>query len=514
VHVADTPLHLFAPPAVDSGDQHVDQMIRDFLDGRAAGGGGPAEALSSRFQESAVPAGGLELGAYLAFLEREVVASASRTASPCYIGHMTSALPHFVQPLARLVAALNQNVVKLETASSLTPYERQALAMMHRLVYGFPEGFYQAHVQDPESTLGILTSGGTVANITALWCARNAALGPEGGFAGVEQEGLAAALAHHGCRGGAIVGSSLMHFSFDKAAGLLGLGVRGLVRVPVDARLRADPEAVRAAVRRCRDEGVRVLAVGGVAGSTEGGTVDPLDELADVAAEAGAHFHVDAAWGGALLFSRRHRGVLDGIARADTVTIDAHKQMYTPLGTGLLFFRDPALARLVEKNARYVLRRGSGDLGRRSLEGSRPAAVMHLHAGLHLLGWRGYEYLVDEGVRKAGYMAARIRERPEFQLVAEPQLNILLYRYLPESLRGRTLGPAETREVNEFNARLQKRQWDLGRTFVSRTTLERQGQDPVVALRAVIANPVTQESDIDCVLADQAAIARELCSAS
>jgi glutamate/tyrosine decarboxylase-like PLP-dependent enzyme len=111
-------------------------------------------------------------------------------------------------------------------------------------------------------------------------------------------------------------------------------------------------------------------------------------------------------------------------------------------------------------------------------------------------------------------MAGRIRQRPEFQLVAEPQLNLLLYRYLPEPLRDRAaagaLTPADTHALNRFNARLQKRQWDLGRTFVSRTTLDRGAAEPLVALRAVLANPLTQESDIDCVLADQSAIAREI----
>lgn len=514
VRLADTPLQLFAPPADQRDERHVDAMVHAFLESVRAGDGVPAEALIPRFCDTQVPCGGVDLGAYLEFLEREVVQHASRVASPRFIGHMTSALPYFVQPLARLVAALNQNVVKLETAASLTPYERQALAIMHRLAYGLGDGFYDAHVQDGDSTLGIVTSGGTVANVTALWCARNAALGPAQGFAGVEEEGMAAALAHGGYRRAVVVGSSLMHFSFDKAAGLLGMGIRGLVRVPVDAALRARPEAVRAAVERCRAEGDLVLAVIGVAGTTEAGSVDLLDELADVAAAAGAHYHVDAAWGGATLFSRRHRPLLAGIERADTVTIDGHKQLYTPLGLGMVLFRDPHLAAGVEKHATYVLRRGSGDLGRRSLEGSRPAAAVHLHAALHLLGRRGYEYLVDEGVRKAAYMAGRLRHHPEFELIAEPQLNLLLYRYLPEPLRDRaragTLTAEDTQALNRFNAELQKRQWDTGRTFISRTTLARDGMDSIIALRAVLANPLTRDADIDYVLADQVAIAREI----
>ncbi|HEX2090818.1 MAG TPA: aminotransferase class V-fold PLP-dependent enzyme [Longimicrobiaceae bacterium] len=501
------PLQLFSPAGDAEYERRIDELVRSFLRGPGVGSGVDTEIVAREFRDATIPSHPLATAEYLEFLARSVVAHSTRTSSPRYIGHMTSALPHFVQPLSKLVAALNQNVVKLETSRAFSPLERQALAMMHRLVYDFPPEFYAAHAQAGESTLGVVTSGGTIANLTALWCARNAALGPSEGFAGVEQEGMAAALHHHGYRRAVVIGSALMHYSFDKAADYLGLGVRNVVRVPVGRRHGVDVAAMRREMERCRAEGALVLALVGVAGSTDSGSIDPLEEVAELAREAGAHFHVDAAWGGALLFSRRHRGKLAGIDRADSVTIDPHKQLYTPLGTGLLFFRDPGLARTVEKHARYILRRGSADLGRRSLEGSRPGAVVFLHAGLHLLGREGYEQLVDEGMRKARYMADRVRERPGFELLAEPVTNIVLYRALPGCPRD----GAAPEAVDRFNVRLQQAQWEAGRTFVSRTTLDPgDGSPPVVALRAVLANPLTREEDVDAVLDDQVAIAATL----
>src|SRR5262249_34528450 len=156
--------------------------------------------------------------------------------------------------------------------------------------------------ENSDSTLGVVTSGGTVANITALWAARNASLGPQGDFGGVEREGLLAALRHHGYADAVVVGPESMHYSFTKAAGLLGIGERGLIRVRTDSRGRMDLAALRQTVAACQARGAHILAIVGVAGSTDAGALDPLREIADIAEEADAHFHVDAAWGGPLLF--------------------------------------------------------------------------------------------------------------------------------------------------------------------------------------------------------------------
>ncbi|HEV2147208.1 MAG TPA: pyridoxal-dependent decarboxylase, partial [Longimicrobiaceae bacterium] len=475
----------------------------------------PPGALEGLFLDTAVPHEPVGLHAYLDRLERDVVAHSPDTAAPGVLAHMTSALPSFARPLAALVAAMNQNLVRADASRAVTPCERQTVGMMHRLVYGEGEAFYGRHVQDPASTLGVVVSGGTLANVAALWVSRNRALGPVPGFAGIEEEGMASALEAHGCRGAAVVGSALMHYSFDKAAGMLGLGARSLVRVPVDAQQRVDVRELRRAMDDCRARGVRVLAVVGVAGTTDAGSVDPLDEVAEVAAEAGAHFHVDAAWGGALLFSERHRALLAGIERADSVTLDAHKQLFLPLGLSLALFRDPAAAAAIERHANYILREGTADLGRRTPEGSRPAAALHLHAALHLLGRSGYRRLVDEGVRKARYLADAVRRAPDFQLLTEPQTNIVLYRYLPPALRGPgggPLGDSAAARVDELNVELQQLQGERGRSFVSRTLVAGPAADPRlrVALRAVVASPVTGEADLDAVLQEQREIGREL----
>ncbi|MUG96488.1 putative pyridoxal-dependent aspartate 1-decarboxylase [Scytonema sp. UIC 10036] len=512
---------IFAPLQGKSIETQIDEMVedfsQDFLIADSANTNVNIEWIIKNFGDSKIPAQPTNFESYFQYLNENVVAHSIHTSAPQFIGHMTSALPAFVRPLAKLMTAMNQNAVKIETAKALSFCEREALAMMHRQIYNLSDNFYAQHIQNNQSTLGILVSGGTTANITALWCARNKSLGAKNEFLGIEKEGLSAALNFYGYKGAVVIGSELMHFSFDKAADLMGISTKNLMRVPVDSNNRVNIKALRQAVADCRQQNLHIIAVVGIAGTTDSGSIDPLEDIAEIAQENNIHFHVDAAWGGPVIFSRKHQHKLAGIEKADSVTIDGHKQLYLPMGIGMVFFRDPHLASSIEKQASYTMRKGSFDLGKRSLEGSRPGMALFLHAGLKLIGLNGYEFLIDEGIRKTQYMAARVSAMSEFELLAEPDTNLLIYRYIPEQFREgvttKQLSDIENRFINNFNERLQKMQRQIGRTFISRTTKTSISLDkeiPVIAMRAVIANPLTTEADIDTVLNDQIQIASEI----
>lgn len=466
-----------------------------------ANGAAPSDQVLEQFRGTAIPDVGWELSRYVELLGRDVVPGAVAMSSPRCLAHMTTPVPSAMAPLTELLVALNQNLVRADASATLSLLERQTLGMLHRLVFQRNGRFYLRHVQRPGNTLGMVVSGATLANLTALWCARNAALAP----AGVREVGLAGALADGGYRGAAIVGSESMHYSFTKAADLLGIGTANLVRVPLDSDDRVDPRALRRAVHRCQQSGRLVLAVVGVAGTTNSGAVDPLADVAEVAEEAGCHFHVDAAWGGPVLLSPRERHRLAGIARADTVTLDGHKQFRLPVGAGFLLFRNPSLAVHLEHAAPYAVRRGSPDLGLRSPEGSRPGIAMLLHAALHLFGRSGYAELIDLAQHQTGYLADRLRANPRFELLRDPQLNIVLYRYLPPADSDRSDLP----ETDALNVAIHRVQRQRGNALVSRTTTTSAGRE-VVALRAVLANPLTTLRDLDAVLAEQEYLGRVL----
>lgn len=473
-----------------------------------------ADSLVDCFRGTCIPEGLLTPAEYFDYLEDVVIPNSVNLASPRCMGHMTNMVPDFVPMLSELITSLNQNLVKKEASRVFTLLERQTLAMIHRAVFDLPGSFYAQSVQDDSRTLGIMTSGGTLANITALWIARNTCLGPADGFAGIEEEGVHAALRFYGYSDPVIIGSCLMHYSIEKAASALGLGAKSVIKIPVDSHGRVDIGELGRAAAECKEQRRRIVAIVGVAGSTDCGAIDPLAEIAEIAAGVGAHFHVDAAWGMPLLFSRLHRAKLRGIDLADTVTVDAHKQFYMPIGSSMLLVRDSLQANAIEKQTRYMLHEQSGDLGKRTLEGSRPASSLYLHAALHVIGGRGYGRIVDENIRKAAAMARAVRGRREFELLIEPETNIVLYRFVPEEYHDEVaygeLSPADNLLINEWNVRIQKAQYDAGRTYVSRTTLHLdygRGVVPVVALRAVISNPLTTMQDIDLLLEDQLRVA-------
>ena len=509
------------PEAPDSTLGRIDQAISDnltgFLQEHIVAVERDLDEIEMDFSQSRIPEEPTFVSDYTEFLKEKLVSQSVHTASPGFIGHMTSALPYFMLPLSRILTALNQNLVKVETSRAFTPMERQVLAMIHRLIYSDSDEFYSQWIQNSNYSLGAFCSGGTIANVTALWAARNKLCGPSGDFKGIAREGLFKALQHLDCQGLAILVSRRGHYSLAKAADLLGIGRDNLIAVETDENNRIDVKRLREHCTRLKSEGIRPLSLIGLAGTTETGNVDPLEALADLATELGCHFHVDAAWGGPTLFSDTYRGLLRGIERADSVTIDAHKQLYVPMGAGMVLFKDPALLSSIEHHAAYIIRRGSRDLGSRTLEGSRPGMAMLVHAGLSIIGRKGYELLIDQGIELARRFARRIDAHPDFELVSEPELNILTYRYIPAWVQ-ETLAHAPTERAARINELLdkiietmQKRQREAGRTFVSRTRLApgRYNGDTINVFRVVMANPLTTEEILAAVLDEQCEIAMQ-----
>ncbi|KAH6568835.1 hypothetical protein BASA61_006526 [Batrachochytrium salamandrivorans] len=559
-HDHDSVLHYFVPTTQSEKllDKYISGVIEAFLHEPS-----PIYTTSthiphdpqSAFGGLSIPDGGRpsgsDLEAYLNHLKTNVIDRSTRTASSRMIGHMTTALPFFHRPLARLLAALNQNVVKIETASTFTNLERQTLGMLHKAFYDLPDTFYQRHAYAPDYSLGVMASGGTIANITALWIARNKALAPNSsnGCRGIDKEGVVSAMGKYGYKRAVIIGSALMHYSFKKAADLLGLGEEGLCLIPTDAHFCMRVDLLKSKVDELISEGALIIAIVGIAGTTETGSIDPLFDIYSIAHRHNIHFHVDAAWGGPLIFSPEHRCKLNGISQADSITVDGHKQLYTPMGLGILLLRSPSLALYIRKTASYVIRNDSPDLGKYTLEGSRPANALYLHASLSLLGKHGLGILVTRSVTIVRQTAVRLDSHPSrcFQILHQPMSNLLLYRYVPSALRdaiadGSYISTKDDEAwISEATRRIQIRQAScvsvgavhphsltspnptggidppapFGQQqqplpgFVSRTRVWFRGHH-VDALRVVVANPLTTWDDIEGVISDQLHIGAEI----
>ncbi|ULF81460.1 pyridoxal-dependent aspartate 1-decarboxylase PanP [Vibrio alginolyticus] len=498
-------------------DESLSRNLNQFLREHIVAEEKPLREIEKDFSSAQIPEQPEFVSDHTEHLLDTLVSHSVHTSSPSFIGHMTSALPYFLMPLSKIMIALNQNLVKIETSKAFTPLERQVLGMLHRLIYGQNDTFYNQWMHSANHSLGAFCSGGTIANITALWVARNKALRANGSFKGVEKEGLFKAMKHYGYDGLAVLVSERGHYSLKKAADVLGLGQEGLVAVKTDANNRIIVDDLKAKIVELEKQNIKPIAVIGVAGTTETGNVDPLPEIAEVCQAHGCHFHVDAAWGGATLMSNHHRHLLKGVEMADSVTIDAHKQLYIPMGAGMVLFKDPDAMKSIEHHAQYILRKGSKDLGSHTLEGSRSGMAMLVYAAMHIISRPGYELLIDQSIEKARYFADLIKQQDDFELVSEPELCLLTYRYLPPFIR-EALAQAEGSQkeqlnelINELTQFIQKRQRETGKSFVSRTRLNPDQWQRIntIVFRVVLANPLTTKEILSSVLDEQREIAKQ-----
>jgi len=496
-------------------DKEISDNLMGFLTDRIVTREKSLTAIEQDFSVARVPEVPQFVSDYTDFVMDKLVAHSVHTSAPGFIGHMATPLPYFMLPLSRIMMALNQNLVKIETSKAFTPLERQVLGMMHSIVYDRDDVFYQENLHNSRRALGSFCSGGTTANITALWAARNQMFPATDSFAGIAREGLHRAIKQSDYHDLAIVVSERGHYSLGKAADVLGIGRANVVSIKTDINSKIDLLALREKCAELTANKIGIVAIVGIAGATETGQVDPLDQMAEIAEEYQTHFHVDAAWGGPTLMSNTHKHVMRGIELADSVTIDAHKQLYVPMGAGMVVFKSPTILGVVEHHAEYILRAGSKDLGQYSIEGSRPGMAMLVHAAFHIIGREGYEIIIDQNVAKAKRFAKMIDAHADFELITDPELNILNYRYVPAAVQQKLANSSaeQQTQINEvldrLTKRLQKQQRAAGKTFVSRTRFSqaRYSGKAVSVFRVVMANPMTTVETLEAILAEQCALA-------
>lgn len=436
------------------------------------------------FSRGVFPETGAGLDELLGDVERVVMPGLTRVASPRYLGMMNPppALPAVFADM--LAAAFNQNCSLWNQSPAGVELELAVVDELCRLA------------ELPSRTaFGVLVSGGSTANIMAVKLARARAMGrqvAEDGLWGMEYPV-------------AVYASEEAHYSFEKAMDFLGMGTRFLRLAPVDEHYRVNPDALRRLMESDCAQGLVPGCVVGIAGSTNTGSVDPLDELADVAAEFGAWFHVDAAYGGAALLAPEVRGRFKGIGRADSVTLDPHKWFFVPFECAAFLVRNGEDLRSgFTTKPHYYEEQKRGD-GRRTdfyeygLQGSRNFKALKLWMTLRFLGRRYYAEVVGRNLRFARRLADALRKDPAMQLFHEPDLGIVCFRARPAALRN------DGEALDAFNRRVHERIDREGRFWISRTRLGGRA----LALRVNFQNYRTRAEDVEELIDYLARLARE-----
>ena len=371
-----------------------------------------------------------------------------------------------------VISALNQSMDSFDQAPIATIVEQQMMKWLCR----------EAGL--PSTADGTFTTGGSQSNHMGLLLARDACVKKQWNWS-VQRTGLPpeARLLRVFC-------SEVAHFTVEKSAAQLGLGTDAVIRIEVDERFRMRPSALRDGLRKAAANGLRPMAVVATAGTTDFGSVDPLGEIAKIAGDYGAWLHVDAAYGGALLFSLQHKDKISGIDSADSITIDFHKLFWQPIPCSAFLLRDAPYFEAIKLHADYLNpesheEEGIPNLVTTSLLTSRRFDALKLWISFQAVGREKLGSMIDRTVRLAAHAADVIRRTPRFELICEPQLSTVVFRYVPRSAV----------DAHSFNAELKQILFNEGVAVVGLTRVRDVG-----CLKFTCMNPTTSEEQIEALI--------------
>lgn len=393
----------------------------------------------------------------------EILNRTTHVHHPKYIGHQVSPTAPITALSGMLSALLNNGMAIYEMGMSPSAIERVVInRLCKKLGYGKDSG-------------GFLTSGGTLANLTALLSARKAKVPHD-----VWNEG------HQDQLG--IMVSSEAHYCIDRAAKIMGLGEKGIIRIPTTQNFQMDTSLLQSYLDRAKWKGITVFAIIGSAPSTATGIYDDLEAIGKFAHTNHLWFHIDGAHGAAATFSEKYAHTVQGIQQADSVVIDGHKMMMMPtITTALLFKNDRHATATFSQKADYLLTPTDHEdwynSGKRTFECTKTMMSIHWYVLLKTYG----EEIFDEFVTRLYDMGHQFGEilqnNPHFELAVTPESNIVCFRYIDSNL--------DTMALNELNKNIRQNLLEDGEFYIVQTKLR-----GVQYLRTTIMNPFTTKEHL------------------
>ena len=368
--------------------------------------------------------------------------------------------------LAEMVtSAANTSMYTYEVAPVATLMEMKLIETLNHLI-----GFNQGE--------GLMVTGGSNANLMGMLCARHRCL-PQAKQDGLENHQLVAYV------------SEQSHYSFVKAANLLGIGIKNVIQVKSDPEHRMDPQALDLAIQQSLTQGEKPFFVGATAGTTVLGAFDPLPEIAEITRKYDLWLHVDGAWGGPVLFSKQHRHLLAGSELADSFTWDAHKLMGVPLICSAILVKQRGILGDLSSsgNTDYLFhddQNSEYNLGHQSFQCGRKVDALKLWLSWKYHGRSGYEARVVHLFELTQYVSDYIRNCERLELMVQPSFLNICFRYNPSD---RTL---LNLNLDRINLEIRNKLIYTGQALVNYANY----QDQIV-IRLVVANPEVQKSDLD-----------------
>ncbi len=382
---------------------------------------------------------------------------------PRYTGHqVTPPLP--ITAIASMLSALlNNGMAVYEMGLVSNPLERIISEILAEKI-----GYNK-------NASGLLTSGGTLANLTALLTARAVK-------SNVWEDGTSQHLG--------IMVSEEAHYCVDRAARIMGLGTDGIIKIPVDKNFKIRTDLLKKHLQEAENKGIKVFCIVGSACSTSTGSYDNLIEIGDFAKKHNLWFHADGAHGGAVVFSEKYKHFAQGISEADSVIIDWHKMLMTPaLATSLIYKNNEEAFKTFQQKAEYLwANQHSQDWfnsGKRTFECTKLMMSVKVYAIIKAHGIGIFEKNVDFLYDLGRKFAEIIREKGNFELALSPESNIVCFRYLKKG----------NNNLNDLNSLIRKRLIEEGNFYIVQTMLKDD-----LYLRVTLLNPLTEIRDLEALL--------------
>ncbi|OCT74490.1 glutamate decarboxylase 1 [Xenopus laevis] len=422
---------------------------------------------------------------------RDTLKYSIKTGHPRYFNQLSSGLDIIGLAGEWLTATANTNMFTYEIAPVFITMEETVLKKMQEII-GWGEN----------EADGIFSPGGTISNLYSLQAARYKY------FPIVKTKGMSALPQI------VVFTSEQSHYSFRKASSVLGIGTDNVIAVKCDERGKMIPSDLEDKVQKAKRHGHHPFYVGATAGTTVFGAFDPLIAIADICKKYGLWMHVDAAWGGGLLLSRKHRYKLSGIERANSVTWNPHKLMGVPLQCSAILIRQKFLLQSCNKQcADYLFQMDkhydtSYDTGDKTIQCGRHVDIFKFWLMWKAKGSCGFELQINRILELSEYLYNKLRSKSNFELVFndKPECTNVCFWYIPPSLE-------HTPRDNEWKAKLHKiapqikaHMMEEGTTMVS---YQPQGDKPNF-FRMVISNPASKKSDVDFLLEEMERLGKDL----
>jgi len=386
--------------------------------------------------------------------------------------HCPPALPMVITEL--IIATTNQSMDSWDQCGTAGTIEEYILNFIGELI-GYPNGHS-----------GTFTTGATQANLMGLLIGRNVFALKHG--VDLQKSGITPTIAKF-----RIYCSEDAHFTIDQSAAILGLGADSIIKIP-SSQGRIQCDILRQKIKETRERGDIPFCISATAGTTDFGAIDDLTELSKIAKEESLWFHLDAAYGGGLLFinDKVKRNLIAGIENADSISLDFHKMLYVPIPCGVFMLKDKKNFETIRTSAVYLNPEndevmGFQNLVYKSLLTTRRFDALKAYVALRVIGKGNYSKMIDHCTGLAKTVAAHIEKDSDLQLALQPTISTVVFRFCPAS-------HAEQHDVkfwNDINYTIRNKMIEKGGGVIAQTTYAHKTQ-----LKFTLLNPMINLEDV------------------